>query len=372
VRVVYYTRMLQSPSGGGTHARGLVDGLRQAGHEVCAVPEGSRGLSVAQEPGGIRVPEALKIAGREARARRRLSDSQGMIDSAVEFRPDVAIVRRTTYDLVADRVVHKIRVPIIAEVNAVVAKESHKWGERLSRREIEREREFIRGAARVSCVSAEVAEDVVALGVPYERIVVVENGVDATAFSPQTGPEQEISRWATAHDGVVGYCGSVGALHDVDALIESAEEILADRPGTGFAWIGLSSRQLAERATASLVQASYATGVADHEAVPHLLAVADVFWCAFHFGYGSPLKVYEYAAMGRPIVAAAYGMPARTVKSSGAGFVVPPGDRAGLVTDVRRLLDDEDMARRLGQRGREWVLAGHTWEHVARAMLEGL
>lgn len=372
MKVLYYSRMLQVPTGGGAHARGLVEGLARAGYEVLSLPAGAPLDAAAHRPKGLPIPEAAKVIGREMRARRWLRASDPLVRDALGYTPDVTIVRRTTYDLVADRIVGEIGGPIIAEVNAVVAKEAEKWGERLSRAEIAREREFMLAATRVSCVSTEVADDVAEMGVPRERIVTVENGVDENEFSPDISPDDRIAEWAGSRDGVVAYCGGVGALRDLDALIAAAERLAVIRPGAGFVWVGLSEQQLREKVSPLLADASFAAGIVEHKAVARLLAAADVFWCAFHVGYVSPLKVYEYAALGKPIVAAAYGMPARTVESSGAGLAVAPGDVAGLSERVRELLDDRQAAQRLGARGREWVLSSHTWEHVARAMLEGL
>ena len=60
----------------------------------------------------------------------------------------------------------------------------------------------------------------------------------------------------------------------------------------------------------------HVTGVVPHEKVPSFLAAADLLWAAYRNEYGSPLKAFEYMAMGKPGVAAGGG-----AGPSGAGGV---------------------------------------------------
>lgn len=85
--------------------------------------------------------------------------------------------------------------------------------------------------------------------------------------------------------------------------------------------------------------------------------------------YTSPLKLFEYLAAGRPIVAS--DLPAfREVIGEGEALLVPPDDPAALAGALARLRDDEPMRRRLGEAAR--ALAGrYTWDARA-ARLETL
>ena len=371
MRVLYYSPTLLSPGGGGSHARGLREAFARLGHEVCALPEGSV-RSPERAPETSWLPEYLKVLGREARARVRHRHANDVLAAAAGFSPEIAVVRRATYDLTCDALVRRLACPIVAEVNAVLAYEADTWGEQIPDWEAARERAFLWKARRVCPISDEVARDVTRVGIQADRIVVVENGVDDVMFSPDTPVDSAAADWSATRSYVIGYSGSVGALHDIETLTLAAEQVLAKVPGAGFLWIGVSKDDLSRFGTQRVVAASRCTGPVDHRVVARSLAVSDVCWGAFKYGYGSPLKVYEYAALARPTVIAAEGMPARVVEASAAGIAVARADSDALAEAVVGLLGDPERRVALGQRGREWVESGHTWMHVARAMIEGV
>ena len=84
--------------------------------------------------------------------------------------------------------------------------------------------------------------------------------------------------------------------------------------------------------------------------------------------YFSPLKLYEYLASGRAIVASAAGQIADVVEHDDNGLLVPPGDAWALARACLQLAGSESLRERLGQRARECATR-HTWEQNARAVL---
>jgi glycosyltransferase involved in cell wall biosynthesis len=68
---------------------------------------------------------------------------------------------------------------------------------------------------------------------------------------------------------------------------------------------------------------------------------------------GSPLAVMEYMESARPIVATRVGGVPDLIEDGVNGLLVEPGDEAGLAAAIRRMLDDPDAARRMGEAARE-------------------
>ena len=115
--------------------------------------------------------------------------------------------------------------------------------------------------------------------------------------------------------------------------------------------------------------------------VPHYLAAADLLVAPFaperdpirapqfakHGMWWSPVKVFEYMAMGKPIVACAAGPVPEYLTQ--CAITVPPGEVVGLARGVTRLLEDPELAATLGQRARQRLLDNYTWHHAAEATM---
>lgn len=90
---------------------------------------------------------------------------------------------------------------------------------------------------------------------------------------------------------------------------------------------------------------------------------------------GFPLSVAEAMLAARPVVATPVGSVAELVADGATGLLVPVGDDVALATALARLRDARDLARRLGERGREVAAARHTDTVMAarhRAVWEGV
>ena len=73
----------------------------------------------------------------------------------------------------------------------------------------------------------------------------------------------------------------------------------------------------------------------------------------------------EAMACGTPVVASAVGGILEVVEDGRTGLLVPPGNADALATALRRVLDDRDLAARLGQAGRRRVEERFSWASVA-------
>ena len=109
--------------------------------------------------------------------------------------------------------------------------------------------------------------------------------------------------------------------------------------------------------------------------VPIYLSALDV--CAMpmpwteHFAYhASPMKLFEYMASRRAILATTLPSTAEVVTDGESALLVPPGDADALGRAVSRLRADPALRERLTQRAYEQVMAHHTWAARAAAILK--
>src|SRR5262249_62296292 len=81
-------------------------------------------------------------------------------------------------------------------------------------------------------------------------------------------------------------------------------------------------------------------------------------------------KIFEAAAMARPIVLGVEGFAAELVSGAGAGRCIEPENERELVDAVLRLADDRALAHRLGEAGRNGIAADYDYDRLAERYAE--
>ncbi|WP_158372710.1 glycosyltransferase [Cellulosimicrobium cellulans] len=229
-------------------------------------------------------------------------------------------------------------------------------------------------AAHVVALSGTLRDDLVARGVPAERITVVPNGVDPRLLTlPDQGPRRarralglpEDGFWVGTVSSVVDYEG-LGTLVDAVALLRArGVDARACVVGDGVALPELRRRAAAAGVAGSvLLPGRVPAGAAPrwHRALDAFVVPRrDLAVCRSV----TPLKPVEAMALGRPVVAS--DLPALAeVVPDGAGLRVPPDDPAALAAALAGLRDDPAAAAALVAAGRE-VAAGRTWARAGAA-----
>lgn len=225
-------------------------------------------------------------------------------------------------------------------------------------------------------VSAELRAMALELGTAPERAHVLPNGVDAARFVAPPGAGDAVRAELGLGTGpVVGFVGSLKTWHGTDVLLEAFATLGPRWPGGRLLLVGDGpmAAALRERARALGVEAEVRfTGAVEHSRIPALLAAMDVAVAPYLPSddfYFSPIKVYEYMAAGRPVVASRLGQIADLVA---AGLVRPaePGDAASLAASLDEILEGGPAAASQAARGRDWVLRERTWAANARRAAE--
>jgi glycosyltransferase involved in cell wall biosynthesis len=220
----------------------------------------------------------------------------------------------------------------------------------------------------VAVVSDEVAVEVERLGVDPRRVLVSPMSVDADRFSPEISDAAARRRLGVRDDAfVVGWTGSFRRFHGLELAIDALARLRRDGVDAELLLVGDGAEREGIRDHARLLGVADAVifaGAVTHDDLPELLAAMDVTVVTARAGEGfhySPLKMREYMAAGRPVVAPAVGDVARTITDSVDGLLYEPGDAAGLAQQLRRLHMDADLRRRVGDSGRQLMVRTGTW-----------
>ncbi|RLG03417.1 MAG: hypothetical protein DRN54_02890 [Thaumarchaeota archaeon] len=194
----------------------------------------------------------------------------------------------------------------------------------------------------------------ISLGVAREKLEVIPNGVDLKLFRPQPLPSEEI----------VLYYGTLTP-NRAKLLLESIRIVCRARPTSNFLVIGEVPRPFIETLKSlRLLNRVKLTGFVPHDSLPSYLARARV--CIFpqenSLGGRLPMKLLDYMASGRPIVATDVD-ESWPVKEAGSGIITPP-DPSTFAEAILKLLEDEQLSLKLVQNGIKYV-RNFSWEKIA-------
>src|SRR5689334_8478455 len=222
------------------------------------------------------------------------------------------------------------------------------------------QRRVARAMPAVLTVSTNSRDDIVRdFGVAPERLTVVPVGVDTDLFRPPTEPRVPGRIVATA-SADVPLKGLVPLLEAVAKLRteRDVELVVVGKAKEG----GTAERALERLGLADAVR--FVTGISD-DAIVSLFGSAEVAVVPSLYE-GFSLPAVEAMACATPLVATTAGALPEVVGPHGVSALhVPPGDPEALAAAIGAVLDDPDLATRLGTAGRARVEELFTWRAVA-------
>jgi glycosyltransferase involved in cell wall biosynthesis len=232
-------------------------------------------------------------------------------------------------------------------------------------------------AARIVAVSRAVADRLAAhWSIPWKKIDVVPLGADVSLFTPRVPDQETYSRLGLGSENlIVMFVGSFQPWHGLPELVEAFAQVAARRERARLVLVGdgALSNQIRARATGLGLQDRVVfTGSVPYASVPGMLAVADVAVAPYpkleSELWFSPLKLFEYMAAGKAIVASDVGQISDVLVQGESGVLVEAGSVPALSQALLTLLDDRDARLRLGQNARRTAERSYSWEVHARAL----
>lgn len=202
------------------------------------------------------------------------------------------------------------------------------------------------------------------------QYVTIRSGVDLTPYGAGDGSGLHAELGIPAGAPVVGTVARLSPQKDPIGFVEAGAEVLGKRPEAHLVFVGDGPmRGEVERRAAELGVADRLHLAGIRRDVPDVLRAFDVF-VAGSLWEGLPRTVIQAMASGVPVVASAVDGIAEAVRDGESGLLVPPGDRRAMAGAVLRILDDEGLATRLADGGRD--RAEEFAEGVMIERLEGL
>lgn len=380
MRIVYVHYMSpESAHGGmGVHIRSSAQALRKIGHEVLVLHNqaGSRASLNGSRPRNRSLVRRLAAKyGYQARSLLRTPVRLRRELSIVrDFRPDVVLVRYEFFE-------HStwfLGLPLAVEVNATTS-EIVKWRSdsiKVYPFTSILEHAILNRANSLFCISNNLKAQLVSQGVDSQRIDVIPNGADTDKFHPQVNSEIVRKKYALGDSIVIGFLGSFGRWHDIGTIAAIVPAITSRYPNVRFLLAGANFDDLPgtlQRKFETVRDKVVFTGVVPVHEAPLYLAAMDIALTLFpNIDPFTPsvVKLFEYMAAGKAIVATGIGQQAEVLRDGIDGLLVGPGNTEDVLRKVKGLIDDRVLRERLGRAARSKLTANYTWEHNAQRVTQ--
>lgn len=235
-----------------------------------------------------------------------------------------------------------------------------KWAEKLLYRE----------ADQVLLLNEGLRDYAIKLGAPRAKTIVLRQGVDLERINPQVDGSKIRKRWGLADDDVVLFF--MGWLYEFSGVKDVARgliEVVREQPrlkflvvGDGDGYAELCRMRDVEELRGRLIL----TGRQPYEKIPQYLAAADVCLLPFHRNQVTehvvPIKVYEYMAAGKPVIATELPGVMQDIPTGNGVLYV--GTASECVRAIPKLVQDSEEVKKHGEKARVFVEAHCDWEKL--------
>ena len=202
-------------------------------------------------------------------------------------------------------------------------------------------------------------------GFPAQKIEVIPNGISIH------GPSAFVDKhsWRTklgvpATHKVVGIVAALRPAKAHEVFLQAAAEVLRKCPRTTFVAVGEGYRRL------ELEKMSQELGIENNVIFTGHITPANGIMREFNVGVLSshheafPLVILEYMEAQLPVVSTGSGGPSEIIVDEQTGFLVPTGDAKQMANRIIYLLNDDEMAARMGAKGRQRVEQNYSLDRM--------
>jgi glycosyltransferase involved in cell wall biosynthesis len=296
---------------------------------------------------------------------------------ATQSSPGFIYERYSLWGTAGERLARKRSIPLVLEVNSPLAYEEQKYRDgslfpslaRRAERRIWQRADLLVAVSKAFCSHFEDA------GVAQDKIRILPNAVDRSLIRPDLDGASLPGRLKLDGQFVVGFLGSFKAWHGVGLLFRAFAQLRRKDASYHLLLVGDGPMRAAleDEARRSGLQDSVTfVGSVPHEEVPRYLAIMNVAVAPYpplEEFYYSPLKLYEYMAAGRAIVASKIGQVGEVLSDGLTALLYDPGDDEALIGCLQRLRGDENLRKELGKNAR-MACAENTWMQTVKRVVD--
>ena len=384
---------VRGQKGASIHVRALIEAFSNLGHNITLVSP-RHGPSDGPQPQArlisMAIPEQPGAASAGDRERAAQAAAESTYQTAQQLLAgdcfDLIYERYSLWSEAGARLAAESGLPYVVEVNAPLRLEAARYRSlEDSDRAARIEAQVIQAATALVVVSEPLRAYLLEQGASPRKVHVIPNAVDERTFHPAADGSAIRARLNLSDKIVVGFVGTSRPWHDLETWIVAMARLtsrvvaMPNPYGAGqvqyhLLLVGeISAAVRAAIAAHGLIDSTTIVNPVPNSEIPNWLAAMDVAVSPhpplpdFYF---SPLKLFEYLACGKAVVAADVPPIAQIVTDGRHGLLYAPGDAADLASRIDLLARDPALRASLGFQGAKQVLLHHTWEQNARMVMD--
>jgi glycosyltransferase involved in cell wall biosynthesis len=214
---------------------------------------------------------------------------------------------------------------------------------------------------KVICVSTDLYERCLQLGVREDRCVLIENAIDTSTFHRRQSTQESKRALGLSERFLIGAVGRLSAEKGFDVLIRAVDALVREGVDVSLAIIGDGDERGAlEELIRSLSLADRIFLLRFRSDLNTIYEAMDVFALSSR-REGLPNVVLEAMAMDVPVVATRIAGLPNLIAHEENGLLVEPDDVVDLAANIRRLYSDREARERLGHAGRDTIEQRHSF-----------
>lgn len=360
MKILYHHRT-RSKDGQYVHIEEMIHALRDQGHEVIIVAPPSAEKEAFGSDAGL-------VSSLKRYLPKWFYELMELAYSLVAYRRLAKAVRQHQPDCLYERynlflpagiwLKRKHKLPMLLEVNAPIFEERAKYNG-LSLKRLARWSQGYawRNADYVLPVTQVLADIVASYGVKRERIVVIPNGINEQRFAQAPDTEAAKAALGLQDKLVLGFTGFVREWHGLDKVIdliakdppESSRHLLVVGDGPVRATLEQQAKNL------NISHRVTFTGIVGRDDVARHVAAFDIALQPSVVAYASPLKLFEYLALGKAIVGPAQPNLMEILCDNHNAVLFNPTDTEGLAKAISKLCADSALRNKLTHNARHSI-----------------
>lgn len=239
----------------------------------------------------------------------------------------------------------------------------------------------LRGSAILFVISRYLEEEGERLG--CRKVVYLPIFIDTDAFKKDDLERSKIRRelGINDHEIVIGYAGSFWSGEGVPVLLKAFKNLAKSHANVKLILVGGGNVAGSDDIAGAIAELGLEKKIILvppqlHELMPKYLSTFDIA-CSPKIDCeenraANPVKIYEYMAMGLPIIISAVGEPSKVIENGIDGFLVKPGDVADLESTLEQVIRNMAAAQKVGEKAREKILRNYNRQILSIRVEEAL